>query len=325
VLAPRPEPAADKKVEVAPIPKDFPRPTQNTAQKTSPKKAPKAAQKKGPKKGAKAAREGDFVVPQPKQSTKTSKPKSSAPKTRKDAAQPGKPFSYAEAVKGKALSTTLRPKVETSKETRTESFPFTEPSTAKSKSKQSSLQQDWRQASARDEAVAAPTDDDTLGWDSRWDSRWDDVDSIIRHPAAFQSNQGAQGQLSAPPPFTISYKTHHGRSTQAPRQHIASHAAPGPVYNQTARRFSVGDCSSSLPSSSSHIRSAHPKQPPSALSSTTPTASPRNTLLALLDDHYIEFTIDQAIMSERKRLKMTGEREERIRSVIASHDRGDIS
>jgi hypothetical protein len=290
---------------------------------------PKAAQKKGPKKGAKGAREGDSVVPQPKQSTKASKPKSSAPKTRKDAVQPGKPFSYAEAVKGKALSMTPRPKVEAGKETRTESFPFTEPSAPKSKSKQLSQQQYCRQTSARDEAAAAPADDDPLGWDSRWD----DVDSIIRHPAAFQLNRGVQGHassesrphLSAPLSLTIPYKTHHGRSTQAPRQRITSHAAPGPVHNQKARRFSVGDCSSPLSSSSSYIRSAHPQQPSSALSSTTQTASSRNTSFALPDDRYIEFTIDQAIMSERKRLKMTGEREARIRAVIASHDRGDIS
>jgi hypothetical protein len=325
VLAPRPKPAADKKIEVAPTSKDFPKPNQNAAQKTSPKKGPKAANKKGPKKGTKAAREGDPVVPQPKQSAKVSKPKTSAPKTRKDAEKSAKPFSYAEAVTGKALSMTLRPKVEASKETGTESFPSTELSTPKPRSKQSSQQQDCRQASAGDETVAAPADDDTLGWDSRWD----DVDRIVRHPAAFQLNRGALGPtpsesaqtLHTPLACAKPHKTHHGRPTQAPRQRIASHAAPGPVYNQRSRRFSVGDCSSS----SSYIRSAHPQKLSSALSSTTPTASSRNTLSALPDDSYIEFTIDQAIMSERKRLKMTGEREQRIRAVIASHDRGDIS
>ena len=336
MLAPRPKPAADKKVEVAPIPKDFPKATQNAAQKTPPQKGSKATQKKGPKKGAKAAREGNPAASQPKQSAKASKPKSSAPKTRKDAGQPAKPFSYAEAVKGKAWSMTRRPKVEASDETKPESPFSTQPPTPKSKPGQSPQQHDYRQASAGDQAVAAPPYDGIPGWDSRWD----DVDRIIRQPAAPQQHRGAVGptpsesvqNLHVPPSYAKPHKTHHGHWAQAPLQRIASHVATtGPVYNQRNRRFSVGDCpsslSSSLSSSSPYIRSTQQpqQQPPAAPSSTTSAAPSRNTLFAVLNDHIIEFNIEQAIMSENKRLKMSGEREERIRSVIASHDRGDIS
>jgi hypothetical protein len=312
VLAPKPKPAAEGKAGTPPpTPKEAPKPAQIAAQKTSQKKGAKATQKKGqkptPKDGAS----------QPKQSAKASQPKSTKPKAQDAAEQPVKAqFSYAEAVKGKASVMPLRPKkIEAKQKTETAPPPSIEVAIPKFPPRTPPLPK-VEQADLSTANSDKPTDDGTC--------RPDEAEGAVRHPAADKmrgcildsavSVDSAASESSRVPYAArdAHLTTEEARQnlTDACSQHMRGH--PGQVYNQRPRRFSVGDLSypSHFSSAPSHrafsIHSA-------ALSKPLP------------NDSYIEATIQQAIMAENKRLKMTSERDNRMREVIAAHDRGDIS
>lgn len=195
VITHKTKPAGDKTVQAEPG-KEVPKSSPPLSRKTSSKNGSKTS-KKGSKKGANAIRKSDPELPKTKQSRKDPKPKSPPSKPRESARKTANtPSSYAEAVKGKPLTTPL--KFENSgnnKKART-------PRSRNTKSTPSGLDSLWSpQSNSSQRSIHTG---DLAGADScndaGWDPRWDEIDGIIRPPAALP--QPAAAPDNAPTKFT---------------------------------------------------------------------------------------------------------------------------
>ncbi|KAK3300805.1 uncharacterized protein B0H64DRAFT_381918 [Chaetomium fimeti] len=114
----------------------------------------------------------------------------------------------------------------------------------------------------------------------------------------------------------------HDRSTAGGQ----SEGDLGPLYKQQYRRFSAGDVLSVArpPSASSHTAFYTPSATFTQLSHKT-SAPSSATFIMLLPGETIEDAIARIIETEEKRVKMLAGREERLRDLIAAHDRGESS
>ena len=331
LFAPRTRPAGDPKVEAAPVPTEVPKTNPNTAQKTAQKKTSNAARKKDAKAGPKVA-PGTEAESQPRrtaQSQKTSQPASSNPGAREAAKVPAESrFSYAEAVKGKSVLTTLEPEiVEVREETKTDASPSTAPLPATPQPARPPLAE-FVQSDPGAQGVTEPENHGVL----RREPRSAEDNGVVRHAATWPplprildtdpSDHGPNphAPLRASPLLMYTSSTTNTGGSRSP-------GGPRLFINQV-RRFSAGDLSvppvshafcaarsttSTARSTISTVPSQH-----SALSSNTSSAP-------LPTDSLVDATIQQAIMAGSMRHKMVVEREERRATFISCHDRNLFS
>ncbi len=331
LFASKTRPAGDPKLEAAPVPKEVPKPNPNPTQKTTQKTAQKKtnpARKKDAKADPKVAPGGE-TESQPRQtaqSEKTLQPASSNPWAREAAKVPAEArFSYAQAVKGKSVWTTLEPGiVKVREETETDVSPSTAPSTPK------------LQPAGLPLAVFALSDSGVTEPESRGvvrqDARAAEGDEDVRHAAAWPplprilDTGPADHQAKPYAPLRASPLLLYTNSTRGSK----SPGAPRLTRNQ-ARRFSAGDLSippvphfSAARSTTSTARSTTS----TARSQTAPAQHSElssNTSSALPTDSIVDTTIQQVIMTEALRNKMVADREERRAKFISCHDRNLFS
>ncbi|KAH6854186.1 hypothetical protein B0I37DRAFT_23863 [Chaetomium sp. MPI-CAGE-AT-0009] len=284
-----------------PAPTDGPNTAQNVAKKTSQTKGTKSTQKKSQKPDSTAVRESAF---QAGPGSKGSHPRSSNSKARAAAKQPAKPsFSYAEAVKGKPSPVTPRPKnAQASQEIQAVACPSTQATVSRSRPKASSrleLMDD-------DNGDLRDIDKLTDGHDAtQWHRDMDmmgvpyHTDMISKHLSHYNYNA-----------MTIPT---HGRDKQWRESELER------SYKQQSRRFSAGDVSSARSNtvfftpSATFIQLSQLSAPSSA------------TFIMLLPGESIDDAIARIIETEKKRVKMLEEREERLRDLIAANDRRELS
>lgn len=340
VLAPKPKPAGDQKAELAPIPKEVPKAARAATKKLNHKQGLKAAQGKRQQVDPKIADEKVAGTPRPAQSGKASQSGTLKPPQVRGATEqpPQSVFSYAEAVKGKSLSTTRGSmNVETSLATQIPPSPSIEVTTPKLAPKPPSQPVSLHGVNARD----------TTGPEHHGFGRQDSTrpeDELVRHlagrmplggpaPASPDHRTGQYAPAALQPSFSgsfVAYMVRRRSSATWQNRNPESRSDCGPerASNRAARRFSAGDVTASssqtLSVSLPRLVPLSPSIASATTSQPTATSSDAPTTPRLCDSH-IETAIQQAIMAENKRLKMTEERENRTRALIAAHDQGTIS
>jgi hypothetical protein len=303
---------------------DEPNTGKNAAKKTPPKKGTKSTQKKDHKPGSTGVHES---ASQTEQTAKGSRHKSSKSKAR-TAKQPAKsPFSYAEAVKGKQSPATRRPKnAQASEETQAVADSFTQTAVSGSGAKTSSISEFEHEELNLEDIDKTEDGHDTCR------GAWSE-----EHDAA-QLYRYTQFLSEAYDTDMISQDLSHGDNSMIPphgqnEPEQESQDPPERLYKQQPRRFSAGDVSAPLHSSS--FPSSLPSSP-TAFSTPSATfaqlshqasSAPSSTTFVMVypNGDSVDETIKRIIENDSKRTRILVEREQRLRDVITAHNQGEIS